>query len=52
MIVETAPNEIKEGFDVWGDVGTAATLMRRVKQQLDAADTFSPGRFVAALQRS
>ncbi|HEY0385940.1 MAG TPA: FAD-linked oxidase C-terminal domain-containing protein, partial [Pyrinomonadaceae bacterium] len=45
LIVESAPREYKEAFKVWGDVGRAATLMRRIKQQLDEADTFSPGRF-------
>jgi FAD/FMN-containing dehydrogenase len=45
MIVESAPREIKEAFDAWGDAGASAIVMRRIKQQLDPSNTFSPGRF-------
>lgn len=49
MIVEDAPREIKSVFDVWGDVGAAAPLMQRIKQQLDPRNILSPGRFVAEI---
>nr|MDQ3747282.1 FAD-binding oxidoreductase [Acidobacteriota bacterium] len=45
LVVERAPRELRAGFDVWGLGESAAFLMRRVKEQLDPADTFSPGRF-------
>lgn len=50
LMVESAPREIKEAFDVWDDAGTSAPLMQRVKQQLDPLNTFSPGRFAAGFQ--
>ena len=43
--IEKAPIEIKNGFDSWGTLGSAAELMRRVKQRLDPENAFSAGRF-------
>ncbi|MDT5157874.1 MAG: glycolate oxidase [Acidobacteriota bacterium] len=45
LVVERAPEELKREFDAWGLTDSAAFLMSRVKRQLDAAETFSPGRF-------
>jgi glycolate oxidase FAD binding subunit len=47
LVLETAPPEIRSEFDAWGDFGSTAELMRRVKTQLDPQNLFSPGRFVA-----
>jgi glycolate oxidase subunit GlcD len=49
LVVESAPREIKNEFDGWGEVGSALELMRRIKQQLDPQEMFSPGRFVAGI---
>ncbi|HYE66947.1 MAG TPA: FAD-binding protein, partial [Pyrinomonadaceae bacterium] len=49
LIIESAPREVKETLDAWGDVGPSASLMRRVKRQLDPEDMFCPGRFVAGI---
>ncbi|MEP6708123.1 MAG: FAD-binding oxidoreductase, partial [Pyrinomonadaceae bacterium] len=49
LIVESAPPEIKTEFDSWGGTGTSFGLMKRVKQQLDPTNTFSPGRFVGGI---
>ena len=49
LVIETAPASIKEKFDSWGSVGNAASLMHRIKAQLDAERTLSPGRFVAGI---
>jgi FAD/FMN-containing dehydrogenase len=46
LIVESAREEIKNEFDAWGDFGSAAQLMQRVKAQLDPDNRLSPGRFV------
>jgi len=46
LVVESAPEEIRNEFDVWGDFGSPAELMQRVKAQLDPRNTLSPGRFV------
>ena len=45
LVIEDAPPEIKKAFEVWGLCGASVPLMQRVKNQLDPADTLSPGRF-------
>ena len=45
LVVERAPSQLLQSFDPWGLSDSAAFLMRRVKEQLDPSDTFSPGRF-------
>ena len=45
LIVEQAPNEIRNDIGCWGSFGSAADLMKRVKRQLDPANMLSPGRF-------
>jgi glycolate oxidase subunit GlcD len=47
LVLESGPLEIKEAFDAWGCAGATQQLMRRLKQQLDSTDTFSPGRFAS-----
>ena len=47
LILESAPVEIKNEFDAWGEFGSAAELMKRVKQELDPQNLLSPGRFFA-----
>jgi FAD/FMN-containing dehydrogenase len=46
LVVERAPAELKARLDPWGLSDASASLMRRVKQQLDPDDIFSPGRFL------
>src|SRR6266850_359829 len=46
LVLETAPLEIRNEFDAWGDFGSTTELMRRVKAQLDPRNLFSPGRFI------
>jgi glycolate oxidase subunit GlcD len=45
LVVESASDEIRNEFDVWGSFGSAAELMKRVKAQLDPRNCLSPGRF-------
>src|SRR5207237_139348 len=45
LVMESAPMEIKREFDAWGDFGSTAELMKRVKLQLDPQNLWSPGRF-------
>jgi glycolate oxidase subunit GlcD len=45
LVVERAPVQFRQSFDSWGLSDSAAFLMRRIKEQLDPSDTFSPGRF-------
>jgi len=45
LVIEHAPQETKNAVDAW-DIGEPnAALMRRVKNELDANDMLSPGRF-------
>jgi len=45
LVLESASDEIRNEFDVWGDFGSAAELMKRVKAQLDPLNCLSRGRF-------
>ncbi|HKO60261.1 MAG TPA: hypothetical protein VJV03_03800, partial [Pyrinomonadaceae bacterium] len=47
LIIEKAPSEVKQQFDTWGELGNSATLMERIKYQLDPDGILSPGRFSA-----
>jgi glycolate oxidase subunit GlcD len=47
LVLESASAEIKSEFDSWGSFGSGTELMRRVKQQLDPGNLFSPGRLIA-----
>ena len=45
LVVESAPIEIRNEFDAWGDFGSVAELMKRIKLELDPQNLLSPGRF-------
>jgi glycolate oxidase subunit GlcD len=45
LVVERAAASFRQSFDSWGLNDSAAFLMKRVKEQLDPSDIFSPGRF-------
>jgi glycolate oxidase subunit GlcD len=45
LVVESAPIEIRNEFDAWGDFGSVAELMQRIKLELDPQNLLSPGRF-------
>jgi glycolate oxidase subunit GlcD len=44
LVIDRAPLEIKNELDAWGSLGSAGELMKRIKQQLDPENLFSPGR--------
>jgi len=48
-VVRRAPHQIKQAVEVWGPVGDALPLMRRVKEQFDPDGIMSPGRFVGGI---
>jgi glycolate oxidase FAD binding subunit len=48
-VVEHAPPAVKGGLDVWGDVGPALDVMRRLKAELDPAGILNPGRYVGGI---
>jgi len=49
VVVPQAPATIKEKVDVWGTVGDALPLMRRVKERFDPEGILNPGRFVGGI---
>ena len=49
LVVTTAPLAVKERLDVWGDMGDALPLMRRLKEQFDPRGTINRGRYVGGL---
>lgn len=46
LVVERAPEQLKRALGAWGLTESSEFLLRRLKEQLDPSDTFSPGRFV------
>lgn len=49
LTVLSAPLSVKKELDVWGYSGNALDLMRRIKQQFDPENIFSPHRFVGGI---
>ncbi|MBW4657987.1 MAG: FAD-binding oxidoreductase [Drouetiella hepatica Uher 2000/2452] len=49
LTVLEAPIAIKQKLDVWGYSGNSLEIMRRLKQQFDSENLFSPGRFVGGI---
>jgi glycolate oxidase FAD binding subunit len=49
LTVLEAPMEFKQQIDVWGYTGNALDLMRKIKQQFDPENIFSPHRFVGGI---
>ncbi len=46
LILQEAPLEIKQGFDVWGDIGSGLGIMKRIKSNYDPDNILNPGRFI------
>lgn len=49
LVALQAPREVKGMIDVWGPIGDALPLMRRVKERFDPTGIMNPGRFVGGL---
>ena len=49
LFIEHAPAALKAGLDVWGDVGPALAIMRRLKSEMDPRGTLNPGRYVGGI---
>jgi glycolate oxidase FAD binding subunit len=46
LVVQSAPGDVKSEIDPWGNIGSAAGLMRRIKNNFDPQNIMSPGRLV------
>lgn len=46
LILLQAPIEIKQGFDVWGDIGSGLGIMKKIKFNYDPDNILNPGRFI------
>jgi glycolate oxidase FAD binding subunit len=49
LVVESAPTELKQRVDAWGEVGPSLRLMRALKEKLDPRGTLNPGRYVGGI---
>jgi glycolate oxidase FAD binding subunit len=49
LVLQSAPADLKQWLDAWGDPGAGLGVMRRIKQQFDPRGLCSPGRFVGRL---
>jgi len=49
VFVLQAPLDIKDSIDVWGPIGDALPLMRRVKERFDPEGILNRGRFVGGI---
>jgi glycolate oxidase FAD binding subunit len=49
LFVTGGADLLPSGYDAWGDVGPALTLMRRIKERFDPKDVLNPGRFVGGI---
>ena len=49
LVIESAPVEVKEQIDVWGEVGATLGLMKQIKSELDPNYRLNPNRFVGQI---
>jgi len=49
LVVESSPLLIKKRIDVWGEPRSDYEVMRRLKERIDPAGIFNPGRFVGGI---
>jgi glycolate oxidase subunit GlcD len=45
LVIDRAPSRLKAELGAWGELGSAATIMSRIKSRLDPNNLLSPGRF-------
>ena len=49
MVIQSAPVDVKDKLNIWGEIGSSFVVMKRLKNQLDPTGIMSPGRFVEGL---
>ena len=45
LVIDRGPSKFKAELGAWGELGSAARLMSRIKSRLDPNNLLSPGRF-------
>ena len=45
LVIDRGPSKFKAELGAWGELGSAATIMSRIKSRLDPDNLLSPGRF-------
>lgn len=46
LVIEAASPELKSEIDVWGNMGSGLSLMKRIKSNFDPNGILNPGRFI------
>jgi glycolate oxidase FAD binding subunit len=46
LVLLEAPSEIKNSFDVWGEIGSGLGIMKRIKANYDPHNLLNPGRYI------
>ncbi|GJM16596.1 MAG: glycolate oxidase [Thermodesulfobacteriota bacterium] len=46
LVIQEASTEIKEQFDIWGDIGSGLGIMKRIKSNFDPDNILNPGRYI------
>ena len=49
MVIQQAPPSIKSEMDVWGEIGSSLSIMKKLKYQFDPNCVMNPGRFVGGI---
>ncbi len=49
LVVESSPLTVKRKVDVWGAPRSDHEIMRRLKAEIDPANTLNPGRFIGGI---
>jgi len=49
MVIQKAPSIIKSKIDVWGDIGSPLSIMKKLKYQFDPNRILNPGRYVGGI---
>jgi glycolate oxidase FAD binding subunit len=49
LVVQTVPSPWKAQLNIWGEPGSAFTVMKRLKEKIDPLGMMNPGRFLGKL---
>ncbi|MEM7008727.1 MAG: FAD-binding oxidoreductase [Thermodesulfobacteriota bacterium] len=46
LVVQEAPISVKSEIDVWGDLGSGRSIMKKIKSNFDPDNILNPGRYI------